>query len=130
MERKYSVTVCGKQAGVVLVRRQGLYFHFNCRCNLSGDIIYRLVVVCGMVQENLGILVPDQDSFVLDTKLPVKRIGEGELSFMLIPKHEMLAGTFVPISPEEPFAYISRLKDSFLILKNGQAGICIGQAQE
>ena len=67
---------------------------------------------------------------MLETKVPVKRIGEGEMSFILIPKQVPLSGTFVPISPEEPFAYISRLKKSFLVYKNGQVGILIDKMQE
>ena len=34
-------------------------------------------------------------------------------------------GTFVPISPEEPFAYISRLKDAYFERRYGQAGVVI-----
>lgn len=130
MERQFSVTVCGKQAGKVLVQRKGLYYYFQCRCGLSGDIIYRLVVTCSNIRESLGILVPKDGCFVLDTKVPVKKIGAGEWSFELVPKHETAAGTFVPICPEEPFAYIARLKKSFLVLQNGQAGIYISQKQE
>ena len=130
MECNYSVTVYGKHAGKVIVQRQGLYYHFLCRCSLTGDIMYRLVVTCGTVQESLGILVPKDGSFMLETRLPIKRIGVGNLSFALIPKHETIGGRFVPISPEEPFAYISRLKNSFLILRNGQPGICIEKMQE
>ena len=130
MEDSFSVTVCGKHAGKVQVQRQGLYYHFFCSCKLSGDIIYRLMVTCGSKRENLGILVPQEGSFVLNTKVPVKRIGRGDLSFTLQPRQETPAGVFVPISPEEPFAYISRLKRSFLILKEGQAGIQMEQMQE
>ena len=83
------------------------------------------MVTCGSVQENLGILVPEEDSFVLNTSLPVKRIGEGEMSFVLRPKQESLTGSFVPISPEEPFSYLSRLKESFLEIRNGEIGIVI-----
>ena len=92
--------------------------------------MYRLVVTCGTNQENLGILVPGDGCFMLDTKLPIKRIGEGNLSFSLVPKQEAYGGTFVPICPEEPFAYISRLKHSFLVLRDGQPGICIEKMQE
>ncbi len=130
MERKYSIMIGQQHAGKVLVCRQGLYYRFSCRCSLSGDIIYRLMVTCGSVRENLGILVPKEGGFGLDTKIPVKRIGEGELSFLLVPKQEEHSGTFVPISPEEPFAYISRLKESFFLLQNGQPGICMTQKQE
>lgn len=130
MEHQYAVTVCGKHAGKVLVQRHGLYYMFSCKCILSGDTIYRLVVSCGTVCESLGILVPDAGSFKLNTKLPVKRIGEGEMTFTLVPKQEPLSDTFVRISPEEPFAYISRLKSSFLTVHHGQQGICIVKKQE
>jgi len=130
LEHSFSVTVRGKHTGKVLVQRRGLYYHFFCRCNLTGNNIYRLMVTCGSVQENLGILVPEEDSFVLNTSLPVKRIGEGEMSFVLRPKQESLTGSFVPISPEEPFSYISRLKESFLLYQNGQPGIRIAKMQE
>ena len=129
MDQNYTVTVCGKQAGKVVVQRQGLYYHVHCRCCLTGDNMYRLVVTCGTIRESLGILVPEGGSFVLDTRLPVKRIGEGKLVFTLIPKHEISSGSFVPIHPEEPFAYIARLKESFLILRDGQPGILIHERQ-
>lgn len=36
-----------------------------------------------------------------------------------------LAGRFIPIKPEEPFAYIERLKDAYLVRQDGQVGIII-----
>ena len=130
MNRQYSVSVSGKHAGKVVVQRQGLYYYFSCRCQLPDNGMYRLIVSCGTKRENLGILIPQGESFILDKRLPVKRIGNGELSFSLIPKKESVSGTFVPISPEEPFTYISRLKKSFLIYRNGQPGILIDKMQE
>ena len=63
--------------------------------------------------------------FGLDTRLPVKRLGEGEMAFTLVPKHEVPEGTFVPIYPEEPFAYIERLKEGFLAKKGEQVGVVL-----
>ena len=130
MGNSYAVTFRGKHAGKVQVRRQGLYYHFSCRCRLNGDGIYRLVVTCGSKRENLGILIPEDGDFALETKQPVKRIGEGTMDFLLIPKREERAQSFVPIAPEEPFAYISRLKHSFLCVRNGQTGVLINEMQE
>ena len=107
------------------VQRQGLYYRFICRCLLSGEVVCRLYVSCAGQQENLGVVVPEGEGFGLDTRLPVKRFREGEPSFRLIPKHEMAAGQFVPIIPEEPFAYLERLKTSFLVKKYGQIGILL-----
>ena len=68
-------------------------------------------------------MVPVDGGFGLNTSLPVKRLGEGELTFSLVPKHDKPAGKFIPISPEEPFAYIERLKKSYLVRKGEQVGI-------
>lgn len=130
MEKTYGVSICGKPAGKVSVLRQGLYYHFHCRCILTDRNIYRLMVVCGTARENLGVLVPKDNAFTLETKIPVNRIGTGDMIFTLLPQKEKHEGTFVPISPEEPFAYISRLKKSFLVLRNGQPGIMIEKVQE
>ena len=121
----YEVLFGNQPAGKVQVTRQGLYYRFVCRCKLSGDVVCRLCVSCGGQQENLGVVVPTGEGFGLDTRLPVKRFREGEPTFSLIPKHAMASGRFVPIVPEEPFAYIERLKTSFLVKKYGQLGIII-----
>lgn len=130
MERSYSVKIGEAPVGKVAVHKEGLYYVFSCRCNLSGEQLYRLVVNRGCIQENLGILVPENDCFVLNTRIAVKRIGEGEMSFRLIAKREENHRNFVPIYPEEPFSYISRLKQSFLVYQCGLIGINIEKMQE
>ena len=125
MEGIYGVSIGNQLVGKVQVLHQGLYYRFICRCQITGDIIFRLMVNCNEKQENLGILIPVSDGFGVDTKIPTKRLGNGELNFYLKPKHESSSMNFAPIYPEEPFSYISHLKDAFLERKNGLIGICI-----
>lgn len=125
MEGNYGVYFGSNLAGKVQVLRQGLYYRFICRCKLTGDVICRLYVTWGDGRESLGVVVPVENGFGLDTKLPAKKLGQGTLEFMLLPKHEVPAGKFVPICPEEPFSYIARLKDSFLERKQGTVGITV-----
>ncbi len=123
MHMDYAVNFGGKPVGKVQMTKKGLYYHVSCRCQLSGDVMYRLEVSCGDAKTNLGLLVPMENGFGLDTRFPVSRIGEGEPTFQLVPRHDILQDrTFVPITPEEPFAYISRLKDAFLETREGQQG--------
>lgn len=129
MEGTYGVYFGGDQAGKVQVIRQGLYYCFHCRCRLTGAVMCRLEVSCGGKRESLGILVPMDGSFGLDTKIPAKRLGEGKPEFIIVPKHEKCENPFIPIYPEEPFAYIERLKDGFLAWQNGQAGVVIRQIE-
>ena len=130
MEQSYPVTLKGKQVGKVVVSRKGLYYHFFCRCQLKDKTIYRLFVTAEKKRINLGIPVPVGDTFILDTKQSVKNIGEGEMGFELFPRNTDFSAAFVPVISEEPFAYISRLKDSFLVIQNGQPGITIKKMQE
>ncbi len=121
----YEIYYGKDKAGTVQVLREGLYYRFICRCKLPGDVVCRLAVRCADKQENLGVVVPMGDAFGLDKRIPVKRLGEGEMTFHLSPRHDYIQGKFIPIYPEEPFAYITRLKSSFLAKQNGQIGITI-----
>ena len=107
------------------VQQQGLYYRFCCRCVLSGDVLCRLRVSCGGKQAELGVLVPMDGGFGLDRKIPVKNLGEGIPEFRLYTKQVSSEGTFIPIIPEEPFAYIARIKNAYLVNRNGQAGILL-----
>ena len=127
----YEVTLAGKPMGRAQAEKQGLYYHVVCRCRLSGDVMYRLECSAGEKKTNLGILVPMDAGFGLDTRFPVSRVGEGELRFVLLPRHdEMKKRTFVPIRPEEPFRYMEQLKDAFLETREGQKGAVLPLNQE
>lgn len=123
MEEQYEVDFAGRQAGKVQLLRQGLYVRIICRCTVPGDQVLRLYAVLGDKRENLGVVVPDGDGFLLDKKIPAKRLGEGKLKFLLSSGSGQRPGKFVPICPEEPFFYIDRLKDAFLQSEHGKIGI-------
>ncbi|MBO4937390.1 MAG: hypothetical protein J6C98_00100 [Oscillospiraceae bacterium] len=127
MEGTYELAQGSKTIGTVTVRRQGLYHSFSCRCDLTGAVVYRLMVTCGGRQENLGVLVPVDGSFGLEKRIPVKYFGEGVPLFQLQAVHDRAEGKFVPIYPDEPFAYLAKLKDAFLERQSGQLGIVIKQ---
>lgn len=124
MEGIHEILLWDKVVGKAEVSREGLYYRFRCRCQLAEDAVCR--VTAG--KENLGILVPCGNGFELDTKLPVKRFGDTVPEFRLVPNKPVLEGKFVPIKPEEPFAYIERLQDAFLVRRGDEIGICIKEA--
>jgi 5S rRNA maturation endonuclease (ribonuclease M5) len=66
----------------------------------------------------------------LTARFPVKQLKEGNWSFQIVPKDFVSTACFIPIRPEEPFSYISRLKESFLDCQNGEPGIRIEKMQE
>ena len=125
MEGNYELCIGKNAVGKVQVLRQGLYYRFICFCKLSGDVVYRLKVRCDDATENVGILVRNGDAFSLDKKVPVSHLGEGKMEFLLMPKSDTVGGTFIPIRPEEPFAYIARLQNAFYAQQNGQSCIVL-----
>ena len=125
MAEGYDIFLGGHRVGKVYVEQEGLYYRFRCRCNISSDVICRLVASRGGREESLGIPVPAGGEYMLDTRLPVKRFPAGEFQFQLRPKHGQFSGKFVPLSPQEPFSYIARLKDAYLEKRDGKTGVVI-----
>lgn len=121
MEGYYEIKLGDRPVGKAQVTREGLYYRFRCSCKLEQTSVCRVAV--GDV--SLGILVPQGNGFGLDTKLPVKRFGEGIPEFRVVLNRPVLEGRFIPLSPEEPFAYIQRLKDAYLARQGGQLGVII-----
>ena len=125
MEGNYDIFYGGQAVGLAQVWREGLYYRFCCRCKLTGEIVYRLTVTVGDREENLGIPIPEAGEFCLNVSIAAKRFEEGSPTFRVLPKHEPVSGQFIPICPEEPFAYLSRLKNAHLEVKNDQIGIVL-----
>lgn len=125
MVSEYHLYLGKEIVGTASVERQGLYYHFVCRCRLPKDKLCRVMVECDGYHENLGTLVPWGKYFGLSTRVPTKRFGGGKLHFKVIPKYSAGQGIFIAVYPNEPFAYLSKLKDACLEVRNGQAGVVL-----
>ena len=75
MEGIFDILRGGEKIGKAEVRREGLYYRFRCCCDLTGEVMYRLIVICGGKTENLGIPVPEGDSFRLSTRTACMKIA-------------------------------------------------------
>lgn len=123
----YDICLGIEPVGEAVVEKVGLYYRFSCRCRLRGATMQRIMVACGEKKVDLGICVPMGEQFGVDKKVPCKQLGEGKPEFFLTPRPQTHGGKFVPVYPEEPFAYMSRLKDAFLEIRNGQMGIVLDE---
>ena len=119
----YPIFLGEEVAGQAAVEKRGLYYCFSCRCQLTGEVIYRINVTCGEHSESLGIPVPEGKQFSLKAKIPASRFEEGEPSFRLVPRHPSVGEDFIPLSPETPFPYLKRLERAYLAKQDGQLGV-------
>ena len=86
MAETYDITHESAPVGTARMEKQGLYYVFSCRCRLPKEGLYRIHAVNGETREDLGICIPMDGVFGMDKKVPQKRIGEGILTFELVPK--------------------------------------------
>lgn len=129
MDGTYDVLFGGEPVGKVFVDRQGLYYRFRCRCGLTGDAMYRLRACWGEQRRDLGILVPMEGDFGLQTRQPVKLFPEEPPRFLVVPRHGPVRENMTAVFPEEPYAYIRRLKEAYLARQREQMGAALPEGQ-
>ena len=133
MNMTYDVMFCGKTVGNVHLVKQGLYYHLQCSCSMISREIYRLQVQCGQERIRCGILIPENNRFVLETKIPAKKLYGDDLEFWLenisscgnVTSHLKGEFKYIPIYPDEPFTYLTKLKHAYFEKRNAQGGILI-----
>lgn len=125
MDGTYAVFLGREKVGQAVVEKRGLYYQFQCHCKLHSAVMCRVVVSCAGGDENLGILVPDGDDYILSKKLPAKKFSSGRPEFRLEPKQSCVHEISVDIYPEEPFRYIAKLEKAYLDKRRGKHAIVI-----
>lgn len=125
MEGIWEVSCNGEPMGQCQVTREGLYHRFRCRCRLPDGQIRCLILRVGDWERSLGVLVPGAGTFGLDTRIASRQLPQGTPVFTARIRREALEGTFVPIHPEEPFAYLTRLENAYLARRNGETGVVL-----
>lgn len=133
MQQTHSVLWNGNRAGTLQLTREGLYYRVDCSCNTIDKQIYRLLGRWGDTQLRLGVLIPEGNEMRLRTKIPAKKLAGKQTEFWLErvctakqePVNLQRDGRYIPIYPDEPYAYLSKLKDSYLEIRNGQPGLMI-----
>lgn len=125
MEGNYPVSMRGNPVGSVTVRKQGLYYHILCCCDIPDGEVCRLMLRCEHNTHKIGVLIPGKTGFTLEKRIPVKNLSIKEPEFFIAPQQDLENRIFVPIRAEEPFAYLSRLNDAFLGYQDDKIGVWI-----
>ena len=87
--------------------------------------IHKLVACCMDRRVELGILVPEGQCFGLETRIPRKKIGDGNLYFSVFALCADDQNTFVDINPDKPFANLQMVTKARAELRDGKLGILI-----
>lgn len=125
MDGIYSVRFGRNIAGQVEVEPDGLYSHVRCRCSLPLGTIGRLWLYGENTRLNLGVLLPGQEGFILERRIPAKQMDVSNPDFVVQTSEENRSEFFVPVREGEPFAYLSKLKNSRYAVRDGIPGLLI-----
>ena len=120
---EYEIHQGSRSIGTAAVFKEGLYYRFRCRCKLTGTVIHRITVYVENATRDLGIPVPKNGEFFLETKVPAKYFGAGEPRFFAVPHLRKSESRFYPISPEEPFSYLAKLRKAHMERRDEGIGI-------
>ena len=83
MDGQYNIFRDGECVGNADVKKKGLYYHFSCRCDLRERERIHLKVSCDSRVTDLGLCVPMDGSFGVETSVPIRKIGSGTPEFFL-----------------------------------------------
>lgn len=110
--------------GEAQVQKSVLYYKFFCKCIPPDSKAYRVILIYGETEINLGICVPNNEYFILNKQVPVKYIEEGEWSFML--RSVANANDIqVAVHENEPFPLLDQLELAKLVNTDGKIFVYI-----
>ena len=123
LESTYPIYYQGQIAGTAELAKEGLYWRISCRCQLPimGKHTVKIQQEVSLI--NLGLCVPYENGFGLNTWISAKKIGQGSIRFLLCKEEK---GQFIPLTI--PFAYIKLITKGTLRFENGQYGVYISEA--
>ena len=115
-----------EKVGEASVRQEGLYYHFSCRCRLPSKSVYCAMLRCGESEFDLGVCVPEGNSFRADKRIPVKLFSQSEFKFYIVERNKHLH-TVVPVDAQKPFSYLQHLENAYFSSENGTHQVCISE---
>lgn len=122
LEGTYTVRCDGQPVGKVEVKRQGLYWLINCRCQPANDRMLHLQMEMGKSSADLGLLIPVSGMLELRKQIPIKRIAQGSPVFWLRDR-KTSSYHFQPIDPDIPFPWLERIGECVFTQVDSKKGV-------
>ncbi len=119
MNQNCDVILLGEPVGSAKITREGLYYRFECHCRFPDREIYRLQARCGDRVTELGVCVPMDNDFGLLTRIPVSRLGQGDITVAVkgqeaAAKEAPVKDNVFPVEADKPFDHLEQLDTAVL----------------
>ena len=124
MHNGYDIYFGGDVMGKAYIKQEGLYYYFQCWCQLPSASIHCVILQSGEKEYNLGVCVPDGDKFQTNKRIPIKQFKNEDFKFYLKSK-QVDKKSVVTVDPEKPFEHLQELDNAQLDLSNALPQICL-----
>lgn len=114
MKQIYPVDFKGTNVGEIAICTFGLYYDIFCQCKLPEKKLFRLYARSDGVEIDLGILIPEQDEYVVRTKVPVKKLICTDINFY-VGSVNTARNMDLIVKPEETFVQLHNLEKLCLV---------------
>ncbi len=126
---EYPIYLGEEEIGFAKVSKEGLYYRIQCTSHLTSGEPIRITAEAEH-SVDLGLCVPNGHHSGLEIRIPMKKLGEGNLHFYIRTQQEKAAEVWFLISPEEPFPYIAKLKYAYMVSRKGKRGIAFKEIDQ
>ena len=117
--------------GTVNMDKEGLYYRISCACKPEHEGRYHIVICSEAACIDLGLCVPNGNTYTLVTRIPIKRLKGNTLRFTLQNTGKKAVDICcIPVSADSPFPFLHKLKASRFLYKSGMPTIIIDPTQD
>ena len=126
LEGNWTVTYEGRAVGKCRIQKNGLYYHFNCRCELVSHQVCRLQVSCAGKRTDIGVLIPSDNCILLEKRIAAKHFQVGQPELTLMVSGEIgIEECFIPVREDVPMPCLQLLQKARFAVRDGVPGILI-----
>ncbi len=126
--KQYDLMLGEHAVGVARITREGLYLSVKCRCRLTDSQVHRVYLICDDCRTiDLGICIPMEDCFGINTKIPAKGIDLDQIRFCLDQNEIQTANKTeeIPVSCTQPIPCLSDLESARFSDESGTSYIIL-----
>lgn len=119
----FSIYFGEKICGRARLEKEGLYYRITCKCEIPTDALCRMQMKTRGECIDLGTCIKKGSSYMINTKIPCKRIDPEDVQITMLTNAPHTTGNFIPVSSKLPFPYLHKLERGRMAFVGEQVGM-------
>lgn len=125
MNCQFDVYLGCQSVGKVTIQKQGCFYVIDCFCSIPMIEGYKLILNSNDKEMNLGRFIPHSNGVGLKTRVKADTVDMSKVRFYILSAKSLSTSEFYPVYEDKPFAYLEKISQSVLQIRDGIYGIVI-----